>query len=564
MRKDAERSVDVPSGAAAVKRRTQEFGKETTVYMSNQTERERYGDQSLTMGERAKNKIFGVIYGRTAVVLLLLLLQIGIMVFTLTFLENYASYLYGVFVILSMAAVIYIINEKESNPAFKMTWLLLVLLVPVVGVGFYIYVKMDFGTRYMGKRLQVLRHETEPFMQQNENVVKAMRSSRLANTNLSHFLCHQVGFPTYSNTTAQYFPLGDDKFPVLVEELKKAEKYIFMEYFIVQEGIMWDTVLAILEEKAAEGVEVRFMYDGTCSVSQLPYEYPEELKAKGIRCKVFAPVRPIMTTTQNNRDHRKICVIDGKVAFTGGVNLADEYINKKVRFGHWKDTAIMLKGDAVQSFTMMFLQLWNIDEKEPELYRSYLTRKHRNFSRETGYMIPYGDSPYDHENVGEEVYIHILNHAKRYVHIMTPYLILDNEMMTALKRAAKSGIEVQIIMPHIPDKPYAFYLAKTYYAELIESGVQIFEYLPGFVHAKVFTSDDDTATVGTVNLDFRSLYLHFECGVFIYHNPVVYDIEQDFQKTLAVSQKVTLTDVKNRSLLIQIYGQLLRLIAPLM
>lgn len=311
-------------------------------------------------------------------------------------------------------------------------------------------------------------------------------------------------------------------------------------------------------------VEVRFMYDGTCSVSQLPYEYPEELKAKGIRCKVFAPVRPIMTTTQNNRDHRKICVIDGKVAFTGGVNLADEYINKKVRFGHWKDTAIMLKGDAVQSFTMMFLQLWNIDEKEPELYRSYLTRKHRNFSRETGYMIPYGDSPYDHENVGEEVYIHILNHAKRYVHIMTPYLILDNEMMTALKRAAKSGIEVQIIMPHIPDKPYAFYLAKTYYAELIESGVQIFEYLPGFVHAKVFTSDDDTATVGTVNLDFRSLYLHFECGVFIYHNPVVYDIEQDFQKTLAVSQKVTLTDVKNRSLLIQIYGQLLRLIAPLM
>ena len=213
---------------------------------------------------------------------------------------------------------------------------------------------------------------------------------------------------------------------------------------------------------------------------------------------------------------------------------------------------------------MMFLQMWNITEKEPEHYERYLTQKRRGFRREYGYVIPYGDSPYDNEYVGEELYIHILNHAKKYVHIMTPYLILDNEMITALTRAAKSGIEIQIIMPHIPDKPYAFYLAKTYYAELLESGVQIYEYLRGFVHAKVFTSDDDTATVGTVNLDFRSLYLHFECGVFIYHNPVVYDIEKDFQDTLRQCHKVTLTEVKGRSLLTKIYGQLLRLVAPLM
>ena len=224
----------------------------------------------------------------------------------------------------------------------------------------------------------------------------------------------------------------------------------------------------------------------------------------------------------------------------------------------------MLKGDAVQSFTMMFLQMWNLTEKRPEDYRRYLTPKKREFNREDGYMIPYGDSPYDHEDVGEEVYFHILNHAKKYVHIMTPYLILDNEMITALTRAAKSGIEVQIIMPHIPDKPYAFYLAKTYYGELIESGVQIYEYTPGFVHAKVFTSDDDTATVGTVNLDYRSLYLHFECGVFIYRNPVVMDIERDFQDTLAKCQKVSLLSVRNRSLFIKLYGQVLRLIAPLM
>ena len=289
-----------------------------------------------------------------------------------------------------------------------------------------------------------------------------------------------------------------------------------------------------------------------------------QLREYGIQCKEFGPIVPILSTSQNNRDHRKICVVDGKVAFTGGVNLADEYINKKVRFGHWKDTAIKIEGDAVQSFTMMFLQMWNITERQPEDYAKYLTEKQPGFSRKDGYIIPYGDSPFDHENVGEEVYFHILNHAKKYVHIMTPYLILDNEMIDALTRAAKGGIEVQIIMPHIPDKPYAFYLAKTYYEELIAGGVEIYEYTPGFVHAKVFTSDDDTATVGSINLDYRSLYLHFECGVFIYRNPVVRDIEKDFQETLAKCQKVTMTEVRNRSTFVKIYGQVLRIVAPLM
>ena len=515
------------------------------------------------IGKKAKSKLFGVIYSRTALALVLVLAQAGLIFFTLRYLEQYSAYLYALFVVLSMVAVIYIINEK-GNPAFKMTWLLFVLLVPVAGVGFYIFTKTEIGTKYIGKRLRMLRLETDPYMQQNEDIVAAMRSSRLANTNLSNYLYNQVGFPTYGNTDAVYFPLGEEKFKVLVRELKNAKKFIFMEYFIVEEGLMWNTVLEILKQKVSEGVEVRFMYDGMCSVKLLPYDYPKTIREMGIACKQFAPIKPIFSTYQNNRDHRKICVIDGEVAFTGGVNLADEYINQKMRFGHWKDTAIMLRGEAVQSFTMMFLQMWNVDEHIRENYEKYLTPRENVFKRQKGYMIPYGDSPYDHENVGEEVYFHILNHAKKYVHIMTPYLILDNEMITALTRAAKCGIEVQIIMPHIPDKPYAFYLAKTYYGELIESGVQIFEYEPGFVHAKVFTMDDDTATVGTINLDYRSLYLHFECGVFIYHNPVVYDIEKDFQQTLRASHKVTLTEVKNRSIYQKIYGQVLRLIAPLM
>ena len=361
-----------------------------------------------------------------------------------------------------------------------------------------------------------------------------------------------------------YFPLGEYKFRYLVEELKAARKFIFMEYFIVEEGYMWDTILKILRKKVREGVEVRFMYDGMCAISMLPYNYPEQLKRYGIQCKMSNAVRPFLSTTQNNRDHRKICVIDGKVGFTGGINLGDEYINRKVRFGHWKDTAVMLKGDAVQSLTMIFLQMWNVEERRPENYSRYLTRKREGLRRELGYVIPYADSPFDNENVGEEVYFHILNHAKKYVHIMTPYLILDNEMLTTLTRAAKSGIEVIIIMPHIPDKWYAFVVAKTYYKELIEGGVQIYEYRPGFVHAKVFVSDDDTATVGTINLDYRSLYLHFECGTFIYNNSEIDRIERDFQHTLTKCHKVTLLEVKNRTILTKVSGQVLRLLAPLM
>ena len=284
----------------------------------------------------------------------------------------------------------------------------------------------------------------------------------------------------------------------------------------------------------------------------------------GIQCRVSNPIIPFLSTVQNSRDHRKICVIDGKVAFTGGVNLADEYANEITRFGHWKDTAIMLKGDAVQSFTMLFLEMWAVNQMEPADCQNYLTPKHVVPDPPHGYVIPYGDHPYDNENVGEEVYFHILNHSKKYVHIMTPYLILDSEMITTLTRAAKSGIEVIIIMPHIPDKWYAFVLAHTYYKELIQAGVSIYEYTPGFVHAKVFVADDDTATVGTINLDYRSLYLHFECGAYIYDHPVVVDIERDFQETLKKCQKISLTEVENRPVTHKVMGQILRLIAPLM
>ncbi|MDO4600399.1 MAG: cardiolipin synthase [[Ruminococcus] gnavus] len=513
--------------------------------------------------KKAKKGLLSILFGRTTLILFLVVIQLLIMLGLATILNDYAVYVYGGLTLIGAVIVIYIINER-GNPAFNMTWMLLILIFPAFGCLFYIWVKSQLGTRYIGKRLRRLRLDTARYMQQDPGIIESLRESKPSNANLAHYMQYQLGFPTYQNTSAQYFACGEEKFPVLLEELKKAEKFIFLEYFIVEEGYMWGSILDILKEKAAAGVEVRFMYDGMCSISQLPYDYPKQIRKFGIQCKMFSPIRPILSTTQNNRDHRKICVIDGKVGFTGGINLGDEYINRKERFGYWKDTAVMIKGDAVQSLTMLFLQMWNVSEMKTEDFTGYLTNMAQTVQPELGFMLPYGDSPYDNENVGEEVYVHILNHAKKYVHIMTPYLILDNGMLDTLTRAAKSGIEVCIIMPHIPDKWYAFAVAKTYYRELIEAGVQIYEFTPGFVHAKIFVSDDDTATVGTINLDYRSLYLHFECGVFMYRNPVVYEIEKDFQETLKKCRKVSVSDMEKNGILMRICGRVLRLIAPLM
>lgn len=511
----------------------------------------------------AKKKFFKMVFSRAGIFVILILIQLLVFLGIPYYLKEYATFIYSAMSVMEIVVLVYIINT-EGNPAFKMTWMLCVMALPVIGTVFYIYVHLQLETRFVQNRLAALRMETEPYMDQDEKVTEALWASKSANAQLSYYLSHQLGFPTYRNTEVEYFPVGEDKFASMIKGLEKAEKFIFMEYFIVEEGIMWDTILEILKRKVNEGVEVRFMYDGMCAFDLLPYSYPKKLQKFGIKCKMSNKIRPFVSTIQNNRDHRKICVIDGQTGYVGGVNLADEYINEKERFGHWKDTAVLLRGDAVQSLTMIFLQMWDVDMRGVEPYGKYLTKKAESLNDRLGYVIPYADSPFDHENVGEEVYFHILNHAKKYVHIMTPYLILDNEMLTTLIRAAKSGIEVIIIMPHIPDKWYAFAVAKTYYKELIEGGVQIYEYTPGFVHAKVFVSDDDTATVGSINLDFRSLYLHFENGVFIYDNPEVQKVEEDFQNTLAKCHKVTVTEVRNRGVLMKVAGQVLRLVAPLM
>ena len=326
---------------------------------------------------------------------------------------------------------------------------------------------------------------------------------------------------------------------------------------------MWDTILEILKEKSQEGVEIRVMYDGLGSLITLPYNYEKELEKFGIKCKPFFPVKLELSLHQNNRDHRKICIIDGKIGYTGGINLADEYINKKEKYGYWKDTAIRIEGTSVNSFVVMFLELWNIDEKKEDNYEKYVNNINEK-SNNDGYVIPYGDSPLDEYETGKRVYMDILNTANKYVDIITPYLILDDELLSSIIYASNRGIKVRIIMPHIPDKKMVYYLGRSYYKDLISSGVEIYEFKRGFTHAKMFISDNCKAVVGTINLDYRSLYLHFECACYIYKNKVIEEIQEDYNKTINESIRITEKEVDDYNIMKKTIGRVLRFLAPFM
>ncbi len=518
--------------------------------------------------QKGKTGIARILFSRMAMVVFFMLLQIAFIVAGYYWLSSKWYFVNGILVILALMEIVFVVNER-SNPAFKMIWIIVILAFPIFGTLLYLFVEFQVGTKWTNAKLQMMHQYSKKYWKQDQAVVERLKEQNPQMEHLARYVDDCAGFPVYENTSAKYFPSGEEKFEELQKQLKSAKKFIFMEYFIVDKGYMWETILEILKAKAKEGVEVRFMYDGMCSIARLPYHYPEQLEKYGIQCHMFGSITPALSTQQNNRDHRKIVVIDGRVAFTGGINLADEYINQKERFGHWKDTAVMIEGEAVRSFTLMFLEMWNVHKKSAnrplEEFDKYLDIVQKKEPEEgDGFVIPYGDSPLDHEVVGEQVYMDILYTAKSYVHIMTPYLILGNEMIMALTYAAKRGVDVKIIMPHIPDKWYAFVLAKTYYNELLDAGVKIYEYTPGFVHAKVFTSDDEKAVVGTINLDFRSLYLHFECAAFLYKNQEIPKIEEDFQETLKKCQEVTTSDFKQQSLFNRVAGRILRLLAPLM
>ena len=519
-------------------------------------------DNHILLLEKGKRGLVQIIFGRTGIIIVSLIVQILFLFAAFYKLEGFLPYFWGGNTLLSAAVVLFLFGN-DDNPTIKLTWFFILAVLPVFGLILYVYIKTDLGHRLMIRRYNDILSQTGHFAPSESACSKEELPEELQS--LASYL-NSCGFPCYQNTQVQYFPLGDDAFEVMCDEIQKAEHFIFLEYFIVREGYMWGRILEILKEKVNAGVEVRVLYDGTCAVALLPYSYPQKLEKLGIACKMFAPLRPLVSTYYNNRDHRKIAVIDGRVGFTGGVNLADEYANLVSVYGVWKDTAVRLEGEAVRSLTLMFLQMWGMDEREPDTdsYGRYLNVPLRPLPGAGGYVLPYADSPLDDERVGECVYLDILNHAERYVRIFTPYLILDETMVMALTFAAKRGVDVELILPHVPDKKFAFALAKGHYRELLDAGVKIYEYTPGFVHAKVFVSDDRKAVVGTINLDYRSLYLHFEDAVYLYDCPCIKDIVADFDATRAQSQIVTHGDLARIPLHTRIAAALLKLVAPLM
>ena len=506
--------------------------------------------------------ILRVIFSRFMFILLMIIVQIVVLVTLYILFDEYVANINTLMLVFSVMMVIYLYNSGMDSTS-KLTWMMLIGLFPVPGALFLGFTRLDFGSRKLKRNLLDVKQKTEGRIPQDKAVTDALALEKADMAGLCHYMSNTGNFPVFMNTSASYFSSGSDFFEKLLEDLEQAKDYIFVEYFIIAEGYMWGRVLDILADKASEGVDVRVMYDGMCEISLLPPDYTARMNNLGVKCKEFSRIYPFLSTYYNYRDHRKILVIDGKVAYTGGVNMADEYINLKPRFGHWKDNALRLEGDAVRSFTQMFLELWNLYIPDPS-FDQVDNFESVKIEGSTGFIMPFSDSPLDSYQAGEAAFLDTLGHAEEYVHIMTPYLIIDDTMKNALKLAALRGVDVSLILPGIPDKAAAYAIAKSHYSELIKAGVSIYEYTPGFIHSKAMVSDGIKGMVGSINLDYRSLYHHFECAAYMYKCDVIADIEKDFQETVPKCRKVTPETIKNEKLGYKLMAKLLKFVAPLM
>jgi len=477
-------------------------------------------------------------------------------------------YLVIIVFVADVVTEMYIINTRVPY-IYKITWMFFVSALPILGLLFYL-----FFANKQTSRLQRKKYVRWSSTLQKDPTTPETKAALLAScpdaAGIANYIQYASGGGIYSGSEVSYFSLGDEAFPAILRELKKAKHYIFLEFFIIDKGLFWDSILEILKQKVKEGVDVRLMYDDLGCLGTTPFRYYKKLQKMGIKAQAFSPFRPLIDIRMNNRDHRKIMVIDGHTCFTGGINLADEYINKIVRFGHWKDNAIMIKGEAVYGFTMLFLSNWNANfdpgaKIENIAYRPsvYLPETGETI-RNDGFVQPYGDLPFDKEATGERVYLSIIQKAHKYIYISTPYLLIDEQMEDALTNAAKEGIDVRLLTPRIPDKKTVFNITRSYYGNLIKAGVKVYEYTPGFVHEKMFVSDDVIATVGTINLDYRSLYLHLECGTFMVGCSSIMNMKQDFIDSFALSHQVSREEWEKWHVRQKSYWAILRILAPLL
>lgn len=536
-------------------------------------------------------KLLKFLTNRFVIVSVLILVQIGVLLLSVFELSKHYAIIAAFFWVLSLVLTLVLIN-KNSNPSSKIPWIVIIGLVPLFGVMLYAMFSSSKLRKHEQQRLAKAIHDKNQFFAKEANSLLFLAQQDSHAASQSHYISQATGLPLYREEELKYFESGEAFFECLIEELEKARRYIYLEYFIIQPGIFWQSILDILKEKIACGVDVRLIYDDVGSVRTVPFGYNLEMEKLGIKTVVFNPYRPAPRTILHNRDHKKICIIDGATAFTGGINIADEYINRINRFGHWKDTGVMIKGDAALTFAFMFANTWCIyrdfektyeslrpefaenTEKSPAaLLQSAVPNtapqtektdgaKHSKYKK--GFLQPYSDSPLDNELTGEQVYLNIINQSTRYLYITTPYLIVDHEIILALQLAAKRDVDVRIITPYIPDKWIIHELTRSYYKELIENGVQVFEYTPGFMHAKMFLCDDIIATVGTVNLDYRSLYHHFECGVWMYNTEIIPQIKADIHESFALSKEITEEYLAQTSLPRRFIRSIFKIFAPLM
>jgi cardiolipin synthase len=505
------------------------------------------------------------IFNKVTIIILLVILQSYILYVMVHKLAIYSPYFYYAFLGISIIAVIAIVN-RNFNPSYKIGWIILVMLMPIFGGLFYFLFGRNSGSKKWLAKMKQVNNKFAPYLRQNAQIFDEIEKEDKYIAQQSYYILKWSGYPVYKKTRAKYLKQGEELFAALKKELNKAKHYIFIECFIIEEGEMWNGILDILKAKVKEGIDIRLIYDDLGCAATLPAKYNKKLEEMGIKCQVFNPVMPYPSSKYNNRDHRKLVIIDGHTGFFGGCNIGDEYINKKMKFGYLKDADLMIKGDAVWSLTVMFLQMWNFD-KDLSVDAVYENCRPQLYSDEEftddGFIQPFADAPLDNENIGESVYLNMINKAKEYIYIYTPYLVIDNEMMIALSLAAQNGVDVRIVTPYIGDKIITHQLTRANYKKLIANQVKIYEYLPGFIHSKVMVSDDDIAVISTINMDFRSFYLHFECAALMYKTEAIKQMKEDYMNTLEVCKQITIEDCLAVKWYIRVFRSILKVLSPL-
>lgn len=502
------------------------------------------------------HKLFNILFSRFVINVTLIIIQMFFIFAFIYILDEFSMIIYFITMVIGALICIIILNGAIT-PELKIPWLLILILFPILGVLLYLL----NGKKRERAMYNLNKFKSENYMRQDKSIIKTLEEENKQISGQAKYILYNAHYPSYNNVRSKYYPLGEDLFEDLIADLKKAEKFIFLQFFIIDEGYMWDAILEILKEKVSAGVDVRIIYDDIGCMWTLPNNYYKDLREMGIKCEVFNRLKPILSIIYNNRDHRKIVVIDGNVGFTGGINIADEYINRKERFGHWKDTGIKLEGSAVQNMTMIFLDTWHAITSDEDDYVNFLPTI--EIEEKDGYFAPFDDNPMKPETVGETVYLNIINSAVDYVYITSPYLVLTYELVIALANAAKRGVKVRIITPAIPDKWAIHAITQSYYPILMNAGIDIYEY-NGFIHAKVIVSDDVVGVVGTINLDFRSLYHHYENGVWIYNSKVLADIKNDINDTKNKSTLIDIDLFKATPWYKRIVGAIAKIFAPLM